>query len=318
MKQPSPQGEQIRTFYSPELDMDLNVIDRETFSNFDRWHLILLLSQTYNSDEKCLYDNESHKILIKDLKCTREQSFDLNDPTIFGLLEILKLTQYDLSTITLWNVWGVLSELSRGDAIGLYDIQSGLNKILKSSIKPKGLSVLEQFLNACKLRSLKDISRQKRIGIIDIDEKLRKHGSAYQNVVSLVSEDKQEIDSDYAFYEFELTNLFISSSIESCYKNLSESCNIARKIHGISPGEEDHYGAVIDLIYISRNGASVIEFQPKRNIKIFDDKGVVLRDHQFSTVFTGEDPDLIKTIMSTNDPFHRKIRGKILENDLGM
>ena len=133
-----------------------------------------------------------------------------------------------------------------------------------------------------------------------------------------MSEDKAELDSDYAFYEFDMDMLFVSSSIEACYKNLSESCNIARKIHGISPGEEEHYGAIIDLIHISRNGASVIEFHPKRHIKIYQEKEVVLRDHQFNTVFTGEDPDLIKTIMTTNDAFHRKIRGKILENDLGM
>lgn len=318
MRQSGSPGNQVKTFHGHELGMDLNVINRESFSNFDRWNMISLLGRTYSPERQDLYDQQQQKILIADLKCERGLNLKLSDPSIFGFLEVLNISQYDLSTITLWNVWDKLQGLAWGDRVGKYDVHSGLNKILKASIRPGGLDALESFLKASKLGSLKEASAQPSTYRIDENEKYNTSGNVYQSVVSLVIEDKQEMDSDYAFSEFDMYKLFISTSIESCYKNLSKSCNIARKIHGTSPDENEHYGAIINLIYISCNGESVIEFQPDRPIEIFEEKNVVLQDYQFTTAFTGEDPELIKTIIATPGSFHRKVRAKILENDLGM
>jgi hypothetical protein len=311
------QSSGITKVFSHELGYDLTFINNTSFSNYDRWRYILIFAYDF-SGSMGFYSKLSNNTLLCELTGDDGSGIDLYDSAVVGFLDMLDISQYDFETLTVFNVKSSIFNLDLKNVnIQKYDVNDGVCKILNASIDPGGLSELKKLMKALHIEDFGSSIMNNPCLVIDEQDRLKSNGKACQVILGLESEDMEEKDSDYAYYEYDQSTFYISSSIESCYKNFSKSINTLRTEQG-NPKDFKLERLALTKASIGINGDKIIEFEPTHKVLLFSDIPVVLKNIDFRVRFTSKSPDNIKHIKSIQDPFHRKLRAKMLESDLGM
>lgn len=247
------------------------------------------------------------------------QAFDLNNPAVTGLFEMTGISLENPSAIKLESVYQALVQTgSQFSNIQQFDITSGINKILKSSIKEDGLEHLNFLLASVKAIPLRLVANSEYLYGIDEKDKLKFSGKAYQCSNSIRVEDVDEQNIHFAFTHVDSRLSFVSSDLEACHRNMIVAANCSRLKYGVSKYGQPDYHILMHNLAIYSNDEKLISYDPEYSIELWLEDEVKAKDHNLRTSICTKNEEFLSMIKSGKCRFLNRLKGKILEQDLGM
>jgi hypothetical protein len=255
-----------------------------------------------------------------DCGVTAVNDIDFGDPSIGGLLDILKLDINRIPSMTLQELhhclWMAIGEdwYFCGKAL-----TEGFAELVEASMVDGGLTSINRLFGILAYPHLKPLQELKKEGV-DPNEHLQFGGDVYTMQMWIRSFDTWKDDEDYATDIEEENNIFISTDFNAVFDegNTSLSSVLKKYIDKMHDSDQFKYG--IQSIDISKNGEMCLSISmrgtlPRDNNFVFDLKKAM------TTANVDIEEGILKrelSLPSRTGQATQILKGILLENGLGI
>jgi hypothetical protein len=250
-------------------------------------------------------------------------NINFEDPALTGLFNILGIDYSDVPSLKVSDFIELFRDgdgiIEHGRIIGEIFANPGAQMILEASLVKGGLDTLNQMLKYACLNPLSNEIALHDLNRIDPEELTKVSGSLYSFRIKIHDNDV-DADDDYCLLEYYSKELYYSTDLKSLLINgqtqLDGAINELLEMSSVQPGLKHH----ITDIEIYSNGETALHMKCSLNvtgnngswlnmINMLPEFDVVTNDKLFCEDY--------QKVLSSSD-VSRRIRGRILENALGL